>query len=165
MLKRRDNEADLSGKDKAQGRRISQEFTAFPRDSRLGPQLCVLVVASSSTDAEALQELLQVDQRRIEIATDGAHGLRMADAIRPDMVLCDLQLKGAPSAYGVAQALRSDPAFEHIYLVGLTSLRVAAHEEFALRSGFDRVMPLSGDIDDIELLIHELWFIEDSPPR
>jgi CheY-like chemotaxis protein len=167
MIKRDRNagETAFSEQPEAHRRRITSEFETVPADPRLDCQPCLLIIASKSVNAEALRELLQLDHRRIEVATDGAEALRLADLIRPDMVLCDLQLKGAPSAYAVAQALRSDPLFEHIYLVGLTSVAGPAPEEFAIRSGFDQVMPLSGDIRELEGLIQRLWFTEEMSPR
>ena len=155
----------LPSDNEARSRRITAEFVAVEADPQRGFQPCLLIIASRSVNAEALRELLQVDERRIEVATDGAQALRLIDLIQPDLVLCDLQLKGAPGAYGLAQALRSDPSFEHIYLVGLTSTAGAAHDEVALGAGFDHVMPLSGDVRQLEELIDRLWFTEELAPR
>lgn len=117
------------------------------------PTPCVLVIASYRGYADGLRALLRVDSRQIEMAHDGVDGLRVAGLIKPDIVLCDLELRGIPSAFGIARALRSDPSLEHVYLVGLTGNDPASCEEYALRSGFDEIVRKSGDISPIEAII------------
>jgi CheY-like chemotaxis protein len=138
--------------------RITTEFEVAASDPQPGFQPVVMIVAAKSVNAHALRELLTVEHRQIEVASAGIEALRLADLIRPDLVLCDLQLPGAPSAYALAQALRSDPALDHAYLVGLTSIAVPAYEEYALRAGFDQVMHQPCDVAVIERLIQALWF-------
>jgi CheY-like chemotaxis protein len=142
-------------------RTVTSEFEAVATSAERGGKLCLLIVASKLVNAEALRELLSGDQRRVEIAISGPEALRLADRIQPNMILCDLQLPGTPSAYAFAQSLRSDPLFEPVYLIGLASNAIPAHTEFAMRSGFDQVLPLAGDTRLIEELIDRLRLTEE----
>jgi CheY-like chemotaxis protein len=125
--------------------------------SPAGAPLCVLVISSRSSDVTALRQLLSRDQREIEFASHGLEAMRLTDLLKPDLVLCDLQLPGTPSAYAVAQALRSDPSLGHVYLVGLTRVAGTAVEQGALRAGFDRVLSFAEDALQIEAIIQERW--------
>jgi CheY-like chemotaxis protein len=130
-------------------REIDVSGTSLPQEG----QPCLLIIASYSPYADALWELLRVGERQVEMAADGLQGLRLADLIRPDILLCDLELRGIPSAYAIARTLRSDPGFQHVHLVGLTGHELGASEEYAIRAGFDEIVQKSGDIAPIEEVI------------
>jgi CheY-like chemotaxis protein len=121
----------------------------WPREPR------VLVVASYPAYADGLTQLLRTEDRQVEVASSGIEALQLAGRSQPDIVLCDLELRGAPTAHGLARALRADPCFHDVYLVGLTVKALAGCEAEALRSGFDEVLQKSGDIEPIEELIRK----------
>lgn len=66
---------------------------------------------------------------------DGRSGL---DAVRrdaPDLVLCDIQLPQL-SGYGIAEALRADPATRQVPLIAVSALAMRGDRERALAAGF-----------------------------
>jgi CheY-like chemotaxis protein len=142
------------GRRELEARPVTQEIEVsgtglLPYDG----QPCVLIVASYSPYADALWELLRVGERQVEMASDGLQGLRLADLVRPDILLCDLELRGIPSAYAIARTIRSDPGFQHVHLVGLTERDLGPSQEYAIRAGFDEIVQKSDDMSPIEDLI------------
>jgi CheY-like chemotaxis protein len=139
-------------------RAVTQEIEVTgPPDQRAG-QPCLLVIASQPAYADTLIARLGVGQRQIEVAHAGIEGLRLIDLIRPDIVMCDLELRGMPNAHAIARTLRSDPGFDDLYLVGLTGRELAICEEDGIRAGFDEIVPKSGDVAAIEEIIRKLCY-------
>jgi CheY-like chemotaxis protein len=135
---------------------VTQEIELPPRPADRS-QPCVLVVSSQLSYASAVCELLRVDGRRVDPAGTGLEALRLLAMIDPDIVLCDLEMRGIPSSYGVARAVRSHPGLEHVRLIGLTARDPAACQEQAMRAGFDDVVRKTGDIAPIEAVIARHW--------
>jgi CheY-like chemotaxis protein len=139
-------------------RAVTQEIEVTgPHDRRAG-QPCLLVIASHPGYADTLRERLGVGKRQIEMAHAGIEGLRLVDLIRPDIVLCDLELRGMPSAHAIARTLRSDPAFDDLYLIGLTGRELTICEEDGIRAGFDEIVPKADEVAAIEQIIRKLCY-------
>ena len=79
----------------------------------------ILVVEDNPIVRDLLGEVLVDEGYRVLRAADGAHGLDLAAADRPDVILLDL---GFPTTTGadVLLRLRDDPATAHIPVVALT---------------------------------------------
>ncbi len=103
----------------------------------------VLVIDDDVESAEALRELLALSGHTVDVACDGAEGLRRAAALSPDVILCDVGLPGM-SGYDVAAALRATPG-AHGLLVALTGCGSDDCRRRAVAAGFDRqlVKPVS----------------------
>jgi CheY-like chemotaxis protein len=86
---------------------------AAPRGRR------VLVVEDNPDGAETLRMLLEFYGYEVWVAATGPEGVRMAHARRPEVVLCDIGLPGL-DGFGVAAALRRDPATASARLVAIT---------------------------------------------
>ena len=95
----------------------------------------VLVIDDNVDSAEALRDFLVCSGHAVEIASDGAEGLRRAAALSPDVILCDVGLPGM-SGYEVAKALRATPG-PHALLVALTGYGSEENRRSALAAGFD----------------------------
>ncbi len=103
----------------------------------------VLVIDDDVDSAKALRDFLAVSGHTVEIAYDGAEGLRRAAALSPEVVLCDVGLPGM-SGYDVAKALRATPG-PRALLVALTGYGSDEVLQRALAAGFDArvVKPVS----------------------
>ena len=95
----------------------------------------VLVIDDNVDSAEALRDFLVCSGHAVEIASDGAEGLRRAAALSPDVILCDVGLPGM-SGYDVAKALRATPG-PHALLVAVTGYGSEDSRRSALAAGFD----------------------------
>src|SRR5687768_8263555 len=83
------------------------------------PYGCVLIVEDDVNTAECLQEVLGLWGCAAVVAHTGADALRIAKALRPDLVLCDLQL---PDMLGssIATALRRSARTARARLIALS---------------------------------------------
>ena len=79
----------------------------------------ILVVEDNPIVRDLLQEVLVDEGYRVLGAADGAQGLHLAAADRPDVILLDM---GFPTTTGgdVLARLRDDPATSHIPVIALT---------------------------------------------
>lgn len=69
-------------------------------------------------------------------ACDGATGIRLAEEIRPALILLDIQLP-MMDGYEVAQSLRKNPNLRNVPIVAVTSYAMAGDREKALAAGCD----------------------------
>src|SRR6516162_8527480 len=69
-------------------------------------------------------------------ATDGAAGIAMAAAERPDLILMDLNLPEI-DGWEAARRLKADPMTRHIPIIALSAHAMAGDREKALATGCD----------------------------
>ena len=69
-------------------------------------RLSILVIEDSEDAASSLRDLLELEGHDVRVAEDGIHGVDVALAVRPDVVVCDLGLPGI-DGYEVAKQLRA----------------------------------------------------------
>lgn len=98
----------------------------------------ILVIEDNPVNLELMAYVLQAWHHQALMATDGPQGLVLARAEVPDLILCDLQLPGL-DGYGVARALRADPALQRIPLLAVTAQARDTDRAAALGAGFDAV--------------------------
>jgi two-component system CheB/CheR fusion protein len=102
------------------------------------PAAHVLVVEDNADAAETLREALELEGMDVTVAPDGEAGLAAARRTPPDLVICDIGLPGDLDGYGVARAIRADPALRHIPLVALTGYAGPEDRARARAAGFDQ---------------------------
>jgi CheY-like chemotaxis protein len=76
---------------------------------------------------------------RVERATGGLRGVFLATREVPDAILCDLRMPGI-DGFVVAEALRADPATEHIVIIACTGRRDLEARAHVRASAFDAVL-------------------------
>jgi PAS domain S-box-containing protein len=109
----------------------------------------VLVVEDNPDAAETLREMLLIWEHDVEIARDGRAGLECVRTFQPDVVLCDVGLPEL-DGYGVARAIRADPALAGTYLVAVTGYASPEDQRRAADAGFDRHLAKPVPVDVIE---------------
>ena len=78
-------------------------------------------------------------QRRgydVSVATDGQSGVDQARALRPGVMLLDMNLP-VLDGWSVARLLKADPATSHIAIIALTAHAMSGDREKALAAGCD----------------------------
>lgn len=108
-----------------------------PSATELPPIENVLVIEDNVDAADTLREALEMEGMVVTVAHDGREGLAVARQLRPHIVLCDIGLPGDLDGYGVARAIRADPALRHVPLVAVTGYAGPEDRACARDVGFD----------------------------
>jgi CheY-like chemotaxis protein len=96
----------------------------------------VLIVDDNVDGAESLALILSLSGYDVRVAYTGMAGIGLARKWGPDVVVCDIGLPDL-DGFGVAQALRQDPATAHIHLIALTAYSHETARNRARACGFD----------------------------
>jgi CheY-like chemotaxis protein len=115
----------------------------------------VLVVEDNADSAMTLSELLALRGHEVALAADGPSALEAVRRSRPDVVVCDVGLPGELDGYGVARAIRADPALGGLVLIALSGYTTPEHCERALQAGFDAHLAKPADFDELCRLIED----------
>jgi signal transduction histidine kinase/ActR/RegA family two-component response regulator len=97
----------------------------------------VLYIEDERLNVVLMQEVFRTrPEWALEIAEDGAEGVRMARALHPQLVLIDMNL---PDTTGLAliRTLRADPATRALCCIALSADAMSEQIEAALAAGFD----------------------------
>lgn len=117
----------------------------------------VLIVEDQADIRKLIRMTLEFESYEIHEAADGAYGLRLAQAVRPDLVLLDVMMPGEIDGLQVCQRLKSDPVTRAMKIVLLTARGQARDREAGQAAGADEylVKPFSPLqlIDTIERLL------------
>lgn len=146
------------------GSEFSVRLPVAQRVEPMGPQVVernpavgpcrVLIIEDHSDAAESLRDALELSGHVVDVAQDGAAGIDMARANRPDAILCDIGLP-LVDGYAVARLVREDPALRDVLLVALSGYALQEDVERSLEAGFDRHMAKPPRLDQLERLLSE----------
>lgn len=109
----------------------------------------ILVIEDDPASLELISYLLCAHGYATTTASRGDEGLATARAIRPDLIICDVQLPGL-DGYAIAAQLKADDALKSVPLVALTALAMVGDRERVLAAGFDAY--LSKPIDPLHFV-------------
>jgi CheY-like chemotaxis protein/two-component sensor histidine kinase len=112
----------------------------------------ILVVEDSKDAAEALRVLLELRGHEVRVAHTGPQGVAAAKEWRPDVVLCDIGLPGL-DGYGVARALRLNPATARARLLALTGYGQEEDRRRSREAGFDHHLVKPADPEELQGLL------------
>ncbi len=71
---------------------VLQAQSEGPLEQPVQSNPCILVADDDETTRDAVRELLEDEGYRVVIASDGAQALEMFDAVRPTIVVTDLEM-------------------------------------------------------------------------
>jgi CheY-like chemotaxis protein len=95
----------------------------------------ILIVEDVDFNRDLLVQLLE-DDYEILTAADGAEGIRLAESVRPDLILMDLSLP-VIDGWEATRRIKADPALERIPIIALSAHAMTGDEEKALQCGCD----------------------------
>lgn len=99
-------------------------------------QRTILVVEDNPMNLKLARDVLEATGYRVIAAGTGEHGVTLAGAERPDLVLMDIQLPGIDGVEAL-QRLRGDPATASIRIVAFTASVMAGDRSRVTAAGFD----------------------------
>lgn len=108
----------------------------FPRSLPAGPPLKVLVVDDDRDAVDMLKMLLELNGGDPHVAYDGAEAVKLAEELRPEIVLLDIGLP-TMNGYEACRRIRQHPWGRSMILVALTGLGHEDDYAKSEQSGFD----------------------------
>jgi len=87
----------------------------------------ILVVEDTEDNRQIIRDLLTSAGYEMIEALDGAEGVAMAAAHKPDLILMDMQLP-VLDGYEATRRIKADPALAHIPVIAVTSYALAGDE-------------------------------------
>lgn len=94
----------------------------------------VLLIEDNVQNRYLVTFLLERYGYTVVTAGHGLAGIALAEELKPDLILLDIQLPGM-DGYAVARALRERPALAPIPIIAVTSYAMSGDREKALAAG------------------------------
>jgi CheY-like chemotaxis protein len=108
------------------------------------PDVNVLIVEDHDGVREVMMEMVKALRGHARGARDGKEALQLLPDVRPDLILCDLQMPRL-DGFGFVSGLRCTPPFHRILTVAVTGLSSPFDIAATRAAGFDGhvVKPIS----------------------
>lgn len=94
----------------------------------------ILLIEDNEQNCYLMTFLLESHRFNVVVAMDGHSGIRLAEQIKPDLILLDIQLP-TTDGYAVAMALRNITSLQHTPIVAVTSYAMVGDREKCLAAG------------------------------
>src|SRR2546426_2156893 len=94
----------------------------------------ILLVEDNEMNRDMLSRRLERKGYQVLIAVDGAQGVEMAQAERPDLILMDMSLP-VIDGWEASRRLKTAPETQSIPIIALTAHAMAGDREKALEAG------------------------------
>jgi CheY-like chemotaxis protein len=95
----------------------------------------ILVIEDNPASRELVTYLLSKRGHAVEAAENGVRGLEAALRMRPDVILCDLQMPQL-DGYGFIARLRENDDLRGVLVLAVTAFSMPGDEAQALNAGF-----------------------------
>lgn len=100
----------------------------------------VLIVEDQTDIRKLIRLTLEFEDFEIHEASDGASGLSMARAIKPDILLLDVMMPGEMDGLQVCRHIKQEPTTRHMKVVLLTARGQARDREAGQQAGADEYL-------------------------
>ena len=130
----------------------------------------ILYVEDNDDNVYVVRQRLTRAGFTVLVAADGAHGIALATAEQPDLILMDLSLP-ILDGWEATRRLKMDERTRHIPIVALTGHALAGHAEGARQAGCDSFVTKPCLPDALVAEIHRMLSIQSAeglpgrPPR
>lgn len=115
----------------------------------------ILVIDDDFASRRVLQLVLTRNGYAASLAEDGPEGLRLAKAVRPDLILLDFFMPGEDGFEVLAQ-LKADPALRDVPVIIFTVLVREESERQALAMGAAAYVTKPFDVDEVITCIRRI---------
>lgn len=100
----------------------------------------ILIVEDQADIRKLIRMTLEFEAYEIHEAADGGFGLRMASAVKPDVILLDVMMPGELDGLQVCQRVKADPALAATKIVLLTARGQVRDREAGQQAGADEYL-------------------------
>ena len=94
----------------------------------------ILVIEDNEQNLYLVTFILERHNYEVHAARNGQEGIELSAAVKPDLILLDIQLPGM-DGYAVAGRLRTNPELQRVPIIAVTSYAMAGDREKALGAG------------------------------
>jgi CheY-like chemotaxis protein len=115
----------------------------------------ILVIDDRPETVAAMQCVLELAGHEVDVAYDGQAAIQSALALRPDVILCDIELPGHDEGHAVAEAVRASSLLQSTYMVAVTGCAAEDDVKRAVGAGFDLHVAKPVDMHVLIRLIDE----------
>ena len=115
-------------------------------------RLSILVIEDNADTRDVLKLMLEVEGASVETAENGEQGLRAAERLRPDIVLCDIGLPDI-DGFEVARRVRARGELAGVRLIALTGYGRAEDMREALTAGFEAHLTKPVNLEQLMALL------------
>lgn len=138
-------------------------LSATPRDELDAPHLRpagvrprrILVVDDNADAAQAMATMLGLLGHEVDVAFGGEPALRLAERVRPEVILMDLGMPGM-NGYVAAQRIRETGWGRDVLLIALTGWGQQADRAASEQAGFDHHLVKPVELDTVQSLVAQL---------
>ena len=116
---------------------------------------CVLIVEDNPLNMKLFSAMISAQGYDVLEANDGIAGLELAQTLRPDLIVMDLQLPGM-SGLDVTLTLKADAETQYIPIIATTAFAQFGDEDKIRASGCDAYMAKPIAINEFLALIDRL---------
>lgn len=95
----------------------------------------IVVIEDNQANLELVKFLLECSGYEVSVARDGLQGVALVPQVRPDLVICDLQMP-ALDGYQVLAQLRNIPEVAHVPVVAVTAFSMPNDRQKVMTAGF-----------------------------
>lgn len=115
----------------------------------------ILVIEDNEQNLYLVRFILEKHDYQVHAAMDGQTGIDMANQLKPDLILLDIQLP-VMDGYAVAQNLRINPQLSSIPIVAVTSHAMVGDRDKAMQVGCNGYIekPINPDTFMAEVELH-----------
>ena len=96
----------------------------------------VLIVEDDLKNQKLFRDILEKVGYETILASDGEQGVRLAQAVKPDLILMDIQLP-VKDGLTATREIKGNPQISHIPVWALTAMAMKGDKELAQAAGCD----------------------------
>jgi CheY-like chemotaxis protein len=100
----------------------------------------ILVIEDDPTQRLLSSSVLRSAGYEVTEATNGIEGLKLADELKPDLIVCDVMMPGL-NGYQMVSALKQQPGTSTIPVIFLSAMKEHAHIRIGMTTGADDYLP------------------------
>jgi signal transduction histidine kinase len=120
----------------------------------MGERTRILYVEDDLPSRMLVSQVLDMAGYEVVEAADGMVGIRLAEELKPDLILMDINMPGL-DGYAAATKIKSLPGMTNTPIIAVTANVVEGDRERALTAGCDGYLPKPIDVDTLPDQIHE----------
>jgi signal transduction histidine kinase len=115
----------------------------------------ILIVDDEPSARETIEALLLKEDYQLEFAKDGYEGLKIAEAVQPDLILLDVMMPGM-NGFEVCRRIRATPTLAEVPIIMVTALDDRSSLLLGIEAGADDFLSKPIDRQELRLRVRTI---------